>query len=238
MTAACAATTPGGKPHDMSAAAHEREAAEHANLGEQHATEYDPAAGRERSTCAPPRGARPGPNATVIEDICWSSVQNPTAAHLDEAEQHRRQAADHRAASAALRDAEGRACAGIAPDDRDTSPFQHTEDIVSVVPLKPYKYDVRAGARREMIVGAVVSFRAVPGLTVARLQSVVNCHLARNAALGHVVPEMPDCPLVPRGVEARVSSAGDGFAVTIQSDDPGTGREILSRAERLRRTQP
>ena len=237
LGAACAATTPGGNPHDMSAAAHEREAREHARLGELHAVEYSPTAAKERDTCTPGR-ASSGPNAAAIEGICWSSVHNPTEDHRLAAEQHRRHAADHRAASVALRDAEARACAGIAPDDRDMSPFEHGEDITSVTPLKLNEYDVRAGPRRGRLGGAVITFRAVPGLTAEWFQRVVNCHLARNAALGHSVPEMPDCPLVPRGVEARVSPAGDGFAVAIQSDDTGVAREILERAQRLASPAP
>jgi hypothetical protein len=47
------------------------------------------------------------------------------------------------------------------------------------------------------------------------------------------LPEMPDCPLVPNGVSARVSSTGNGFAVAIRSDDTKTAHEILTRAERL-----
>ena len=65
-------------------------------------------------------------------DTCWTSVSNPTAEHLREAEEHRRHAADHRASSVALRDAEARACVGITPDDRDMSPFEHVEDIATV----------------------------------------------------------------------------------------------------------
>jgi hypothetical protein len=83
-------------------------------------------------------------------------------------------------------------------------------------------------------VGTVVTFRAVPGMTAEWLQRVVNCHLARNASLGHAVPEMPECPRVPRGAQARVRSTGDGFAVEIRSDDEAAAREILARARRLR----
>lgn len=81
--------------------------------------------------------------------------------------------------------------------------------------------------------GAVVTFRAVPGLTAEWLQRLVDCHLARNAARGHVVPEMPNCPLVPKGAAATVRSTGDGFAVSISSSDDATAREIRARAERL-----
>jgi hypothetical protein len=61
----------------------------------------------------------------------------------------------------------------------------------------------------------------------------VACHLARNAAVGHEMPEMPDCPLVPKGASATVASTGSGFAVTIQSEDEGAAEDILARARRL-----
>jgi len=49
---------------------------------------------------------------------------------------------------------------------------------------------------------------------------------------------MPNCPLVPKGVVARVTSTGSGFAVAIRSDNPATAREILARARRLAGTGP
>jgi hypothetical protein len=62
------------------------------------------------------------------------------------------------------------------------------------------------------------------------LQRIVDCHLARNAALGHEAPEMPDCPLVPKGVTGKVTATSDGFAVAVASDDSATAAEILRRA--------
>ena len=161
----------------------------------------------------------------------WTSVTAPTDANRRAVEEHRRRAAEHRAASAALRGAEARACVGISPEDRDGSPFDHTADIESVAPLKEWRR--RNRWQYEEMVGATVTFRAVPGLTAEWLQRVVDCHLARNASLGHVVPEMPDCPLVPEGATATVSSTGRGFAVAIRSNDPAAAKEILARAERL-----
>lgn len=235
----CAMATPGGHPHAMSAAAHEHESDEHAHMAGQHAADYNPSAITERLSCAPGRASGgPGADPVAIEGICWTSISNATAEHQAAAEQHRRHAADHRAASVALREAEARACAGIAAPDRDASPFQHTEDIVRVTPLVLNEFDARTARRPEKRVGAVVTFRAVPGLTAEWLQRVVDCHLARNAALGHAVPEVPDCPLVPAGVEARVSAAEGGFSVAIQSSDPKVAREILARAERLAATTP
>jgi hypothetical protein len=225
MTAACGTTSRGAKPHDMSAAQHEREAQAHADTADEHAGQYDPEAAAAQKKCAPA--------GTLGAGVCWTSIINPTEQHRQATEEHRRHAADHRAASAALREAEARACTGISPDDRDISPFEHTEDIVAIAPLTE-RLGTSATDTSERTAGAVVTFRAVPGMTSEWLQRVVDCHLARNASLGHEVPEMPNCPLVPRGAQARVHSAGDGFAVEIRSDDAATAREILARAKRLR----
>jgi hypothetical protein len=228
VLAACSSSTPGARPHDMSASRHEQAARDEEQTATGHAGAYDPAARAERKACT----SVPRP------PICWTAVENPTADHRRAAEEHRRRAADHRAASAALRDAETRACAGIVDDDRDTSPFDRTEDIVGVVPLKEEPGGDRSSGvlSRVRMAGAVVTFRARPGMTAEWLQRIVDCHLARNAALGHVVPEMPDCPLVPKGISARVTSTGNGFAVAIRSDDPEVAREVLDRAQRSHRS--
>lgn len=223
--AACSTTTPGARPHDMSAAEHERHAQAHQQSADTHAAKHDPEARVEAEHCSP------GTGRTGADAICWTSVRNPTAEHLRMAEQHRKHAADHRAASAALRDAEARACSGIDLDDRDISPFEHREDIVGVEPLT--ERSGKAPAVRAHDAGATVTFRAVPGMTAEWLQRVVDCHLARNSALGHSVPNMPDCPLVPKGAQATVRSTGNGFAVAIRADDPDAAREILARAQRL-----
>jgi len=226
--ASCAQATPAARPHDMSAAQHEREAEAHAATSQTHAAQYDSTAKVERAVCL----LRGGRAHTDSGGGCWSSSTNPTTDHRRAAEIHRRHAADHRAASVALRDAEARACTGISADDRDISPFVHVEDISSVDALTERVGPDKAPAQRKA--GATVTFRAVPGMTAEWLQRVVDCHLARNASLGHSAPNMPDCPLVLKGVQARVSSTGSGFAATIRSDDDETARAILARAERLR----
>jgi hypothetical protein len=109
----------------------------------------------------------------------------------------------------------------------------HGADIASVSELSE---SVTVGhATSTRVVGASIVLRAVPGLTAEWLQRLVDCHLARNAALGHDVPEMPDCPLVPRGVSARVRSVGNGFAVDVRSEDPDVAADVLARARRLPR---
>jgi hypothetical protein len=143
-----------------------------------------------------------------------------------------------------LRDAEARACAGLAEEDRDMSPFSHAADIQSVSPRheepKGERGTPTAVGRAQdrmptRLVGATVVFGAKPGLTAEWLQRIVDCHLARNAAVGHDMSEMPDCPLVPRGAQATVRSAGGGFAVDVRADDDKTAAEILQRAQRIKK---
>ncbi len=218
----------GTAPHDMSAAQHEQQAREVEGGAATHSGQHDPeasAAKRNCNTSAPVYGSEGG------RPICWTSVVNPTAAHREEAERYRELAARHRQASAELREAEERACTGIAPDDRDMSPFLHQEEIASVEPLVRRTTQGRATIEREA--GSRVILRAVPGLTAEWLQRVVSCHVARNATLGHQTADLPHCPLVLRGVSARVTSTGNAFAVEISANDVATARDILARSRRL-----
>lgn len=226
LTAACA-STPGARPHDMSTAQHEHEGQSQAAAAGQ-AT----AAGNDAALYVPRPGIEVPCDANSGSEPCWNTITNPTEKYLRAAEEHRRQAADHRAASAALRGAEERDCVGISARNRDMSPFDHVEDIASVEPLIELAGDAESNSH--LTVGAIVTFRAVPGMTAEWVQREVDCHLARNASLGYIVPEMPNCPLVPKGVQARVTSSGNGFAVAIRSDDRSTASEILARAQRLR----
>jgi hypothetical protein len=219
VVASCA-STPGAQPHDMSAAQHEAMAAAEADAAAAHAAQYEPQASAP-DPCIGGAKAYGG---------CWTSRRNPTAEHLDEAKKHEKMAADHRAASQALRDAEARACVGVSEADRDMSPFAHRDDITAVQPATVH---ISGKQPRDANVGAIVMFRAVPGMTAEWLQRVVDCHLARNAALGHEVPEMPYCPLVPNYTTATVTSEGDGFAVFIASTNADSAREIGKRASTL-----
>jgi hypothetical protein len=232
MTALVLAMSPAGlgcapasgtQPHAMSAAEHEAAASKEAQAGASHADQYDPAASTTKKTC----------NTNRAGTVCWTSDTNPTEEHDKEANEHRQLATQHRAASEALRSAEASTCFGIPEEDRDISPFAHREDIRSVQPLSE---DVRVGkANGVRVAGAELVFRAVPGMTAEWLQRVVDCHLARNAAIGHQMAgaEMAYCPLTLRGAQARVRSVGNGFSVAIRADDETTSKEILRRAQSL-----
>jgi hypothetical protein len=224
LGAAACASTPGANPHDMSAEQHGAMAQQAEQKAAAHERQYSPGAGAEEEKC------NASADRTSTANICWTSIRNPTSEHLAQAEKFRKMAADHRAASQALRDAEAKACVGIADRDRDESPFLHREDIASVTEKISPGVGPRGNPHRE---GAVIVFRAMPGLTAEWLQRVVDCHIARNAALGHDVPEMSFCPLVPKNVAAKVASTGDGFAVTVTSDDSTTVEEIIRRAKAL-----
>jgi hypothetical protein len=231
---ACA-STPGARPQDMSVAQHEQAAGAHEAQAGEHAGQFNPNAQASTSGCG---------GSGMPETACWTDVTNPTKVHSDDAEQHRKMAADHRAAAQALRDAEVRSCAGLSDYDRDNSPFAHSEDIQSASPIHlvrdtsvetigPTYAHVGGKNPGDRLTGAVVVFRAVRGLTAEYLQRVVNCHIARNNALGNNVPEMSFCPLAVKGVSANVTSAGDGFAVNITSQDPAAAQEVLRRANAL-----
>jgi len=154
----------------------------------------------------------------ITSPICYSS-RRPLSHGEVLASEQRQQAAEHRRVSEALRLAEERACSGIPDADRDESPFAHREDVVTVQLLPD---------------GARVGFRAIRGLTVPWLQHVVDCHLARNDAMGHDVPSMAYCPLVPRGAIAKVSAWGDGYLIEVRSTDERGSAEIAHRAQALR----
>ncbi|HFE46139.1 MAG TPA: hypothetical protein ENJ18_11710 [Nannocystis exedens] len=130
-------------------------------------------------------------------------------------------AAEHRQASEALRAAEARACTGIPKRNWDLSPFFHTDDIESVSGQETKDGEF------------VVRFSAIEGVDAAAMQHLLDCHLARNSARGHVAPEMDYCPLVPKGVRASVSPGASGLVVRIEADSPEARAEVRQRLERL-----
>lgn len=198
----------------MTASGHEAAAQSEERAGTEHAGKFDPKA-TDRYTP-------------------WRSSENPTQPHRDAAARHRKTAEQHRMASQALREAEQRFCSGIAPDDRDMSPFYHRQDITVVETMKPVDGAYDSVAASSSPNGARVSFRAVPGLTGEWLQRVVDCHLARNAVEGASDTTMSYCPLAVPHVAAKVVSAGNGFSVEITSDNAESVREIVKRAEALK----
>jgi hypothetical protein len=218
---------PATQPEATGAAQHQAAAKREEARLEQHQKLYDPKATQSVRRCDAAQFTRsPG------EPICWLETINPTAVHLKEIEDHRLRAAEHRRAARELRATEERACAGIALEDRDVSPFSRRGDILGVSPLESTPGKPVAQGQ---IVGATVIFRPVPGLTAGELQRLVDCHLERNATIGYDTAsrEMEHCLLTQRGARASVRTLESGFAVDVRADDPFAGREIWRRAQAL-----
>jgi hypothetical protein len=211
LLAACASSPQRPpQPLDMSAAKHEEMARKNEQTAKEHLAQYDPEA-RSDGPCVPMAAKFAGP--------CWTAHRNATREHLDIANHHKKLAAQHRAASQALREAEGRACAGVSEEDRDESPFEETEDILAV--------DVTGDA-------VLVTFRAVQNLTGAWLQRDIDCHLARNAAMGFEDDDMKSCPLNIKGVTATVKPVIGGFLVTMKASNAASFGELVKRARAIK----
>lgn len=157
--------------------------------------------------------------------IGWT--ETPTSS--EEAARYHAIAEEHRAASAALREAEARACVGIEEIDRDESPFVHRADILSVTELNERSGKQQVFRRK----GVRIVLRSVPGLTAQWLQRLVDCRVAENAALGYDVPEFPHDPLAVPDVQTQVTPVRTGFAVDITHESPERAREIQERAQAL-----
>jgi hypothetical protein len=225
----------GPEPNEPGTGMEEQGAEEHRSAAqresarlERHKELYDPNAKQTIKRCD--AGA---PGQYPSAPICWLEATNPTAEHLQEVEDHRQRAVHHRKAARELREAEARACANVADDDRDMSPFSHRADILGVNPLEEGR------GKQKHLVGATVVFRGVPRLTVEELQRIVNCHLARNAAIGHAVAgaEMAHCPLTERGATAQVRAIEGGFAVDVRADGDEAARAVWRRAQALAAVQ-
>ena len=204
-------------PHSSSVSGHELAAQREDRESVDHAAQYDPSKTTYNQHC-------PGSAASKYEESpCWSEYANSTDSHLAESNEHAKLAQEHRAASKSLQDAEAAACAGVSEADRNTSPFHHRDDIAKVI------FTGATGSETSV----TIVFKAVPGLIAASLQKIVDCHLARNAALGHMVPEMAYCPLVPNGAKATVGTVDGALSVTVSDDDAAARTEVIARAKKL-----
>jgi hypothetical protein len=218
---------PSTEPHSTGAEQHRAAAEREEKRLAQHEELYDARARESIQRCDASRAER-----APDEPICWVETINPTAVHLQEVQEHRMRAVGHRKAARDLLDVEARSCAGLAAEDREMSPFSHGGDILGVNPLEE---PVGKSKTKRRIVGATILFRPVPGLTVAVLQQLVDCHLARNAAIGYTeaAHEMEHCPLTERGATATVRQVSDGFAVDVRAVDPTAAQSIWRRAQQL-----
>lgn len=160
--------------------------------------------------------------------IAWAARIAPTPQQATQLEALRDAARSHRIASPAVRAAEGTACAGLGDDDRDVTPFFYRDDIVDVQPLRGPD-----GALPGRLEGAAVTFRRVEGLSADRMQRLVDCQIARDAALEYRVPEVGWCPLAVAGTLARVAISEGGLEVRMAATSADAATETYVRAVAL-----
>jgi hypothetical protein len=186
---------------------------------EQAAKQHEQSAAEHRAAA----GSYGGLQAACQDNApCWSALATQAGREQEQSDRQLKLAAEHRAKAKGLRDAEQRSCSGVSDYDRAVSPFFHQKDIADVAPI----IDSSAEAKGRRVQGITVTFRAVEGLTAERLQKIADCHIARNTALGHDVPELHDCPLVPK-VTALVTSGPKGLQISIRGQDSAAVDEVI-----------
>lgn len=167
------ASTPGARPEDMSAQAHEEEAAKQAREAQGHDAQYDPTATRTGV----------GGGVTSGSDFpTYEAPFNATEGHRVAAEKHRKHAADHSAAADALKRFKEDACEGIAPDSRASCPLLGPVVAVDEIPT-----------------GVRISLRQ--GTDVEALVEHIRCHLAFGNTRGR--EGMDRCPLYLPGIQVH-----------------------------------
>ena len=103
------------------------------------------------------------------------------------------------------------------------APFDNAENITSVTPYKVTQTNLKHSSTR--LEGAVVTVAAQPGLTREWLQRQVSAPPAGR---------QNGCPLAVNGATARVTSTGDGFAITVSSPDRTAPRRSYGAPRRSR----
>jgi hypothetical protein len=103
-----------------------------------------------------------------------------------------------------------------------------------VVSVAPYVYEwTPIKTTLKEIRGATVRIEARPGLTAEWLQLRLERQIAALQSTQESAQAADSSPLAMPGVRAMVSSAPDGFLITLVAPDKGSGEEVLQRARSL-----
>lgn len=165
----------------------------------------------------------------VLGGGCATSARLPLSAGEHEAAARSGEsgvAAEHRAAARRIRDHAEQACSGVDEQARQ-EPFPDRRAVASVGWLM---HPHRRGSKR--LHGARLTL-AAHAPRAGELQRMLDCHLARSAALGWDRPEASSCPLCVRGASAKAFEGGSRIEV-----DTGGGpaaEEVWRRARLLAR---
>ena len=187
------------KPDDMSAAAHRAEARDERRAAATEKRAYDPSQTTEHVEILVDAAAAGG-GAVVRTD------SNPTAAHLQNADEAMEHAKAHDKAARELENFEDKECAGIPSRDRFACPItgrvtrvETTQDGVRLYPAQ--------------------------SATVADVTARMRCHYAFAQARGF--DDSDSCPLYIKGLTIRLSS--DQQAIELAGASPTVIAEIQRR---------
>ena len=131
----------------------------------------------------------------------------------------------------ALAGATNPACSGVPEADRGAILFVQQVDIDRVTPLKEQRYRVSRNNALPVLKGSVVYVRAAPGMTVASLQRIADCHAAVGRSVGSPDASMAACPLYLPGAQATVRFDGRFFVVEIRAEDRSVAEQVLERSQ-------
>lgn len=119
-------------------------------------------------------------------------------------------------------------CEGMTMAQPDSGPGLSAYRITSVIPYFEERTNLKKTWKEQR--GAVLHVEARPGLTAQWLQLRLDRALAASQEDSGAAP---DSPLAVPGVRATVSSATDGFVVTVAAPDRASGEQVLERARAL-----
>lgn len=117
-------------------------------------------------------------------------------------------------------------------------PREFIEDVSklmdSALPPPPFRTDMASETEKKTLRGVLISVRPVEGLSVERLQRLVQCGLRRAAAADPARPT--DWPRTPPGTKVEVYSGGDRFVVILRARDEAAAETVWRTAQELKPT--
>lgn len=137
-------------------------------------------------------------------------------------------AAEHLAAARRIRDQAEQVCSGVDEYARQ-EPFPDRRTVASVGWLM---HPHRRGAKQ--LHGARLML-AAHAPRAGELQRMLDCHLARSAALGWDRPEASSCPLCVRGASAKAVEGKGGPRIEVDTGGGPAAEEVWRRARLLAR---
>jgi hypothetical protein len=112
-------------------------------------------------------------------------------------------------------------------DESILAPILSGQALEGVEPLYVASSSLGMGLQSRLV-GATLRVRPIPNVTAEQLDRALECHSARAA------PSPSDPFMLPgRAVDIEVSSARDGFRISVRADAGDDAAQILSRANAL-----